>query len=94
LSLRRHRRVRAFVGPWIERPARPADERGRGTTCWFAVRDAPLIAGAGSGLPRGALSGAGRAARERLRSGGPCAARTVPRSLRGRSGPTPLGRCR
>src|SRR5262245_52956984 len=26
-----------FGPPKIERPARPADERGRGTTCWFEV---------------------------------------------------------
>ena len=36
----------------IERPARPADERGRGTTCWFGVRGGPLIAAAGLRLPR------------------------------------------
>src|SRR5439155_15673442 len=31
----------------IKYPARPADERGRGTTCWFAFRGAPLIAATG-----------------------------------------------
>src|SRR4051794_36304319 len=35
----------------IKYPARPADERGRGTTCWFAIRGAPLIAGAGFRSP-------------------------------------------
>ena len=72
------------LGPGIERPARPADERGRGTTSWFEVRCRPLITDAGSGPPRRRAIGRrphGSRVTSRLRAR---TAHTVPRSLRGR----------
>ena len=70
-------------------PARPAGRTGRGTTCWFEVRGIPRSSRApGPGLlvagyraPTARLASDLRIRRAR-------AARTVPRSLRGRSGPT------
>ena len=46
------RRRSSVVSPEIKRPARPADERGRGTTCWFGVRAGPLIAAGRVRRPR------------------------------------------
>ena len=48
-----------------KRPARPADERGRGTTCWFRAGCRVAHRGGVSGRALGALSGAIRTARER-----------------------------
>ena len=66
-----------------ERPARPADERGRGTTCWFGRRRGPLIAARGLRRPsRRAIGRQPHGSRATFTPGSARAARTVPRSLR------------
>ena len=52
-------------GPETERPARPADERGRGTTCWFGSGAGSAHRGRMVRGSLGAVSGARRTARER-----------------------------
>jgi len=83
----------------MKEPARPADERGRGTTCWFGARAvrSSRSAPASAGHP-GTLSARYRASpvttRERPSRPRAGAARTIPRSLPGRIDATPLGRRR
>ena len=87
-------RLRHRSAPGNKTPRRPADERGRGTTCWFdagACRSSrpagPASSSARYRAPPARLASDLRVRRAR-------AARTVPRSLRGRPGPTLLGRRR
>ena len=51
---------------------------GRGTTCWFGIRESPVIPAPGFERPLGTLSGASRATRERRSHHRSCADRSIP----------------
>src|SRR5437868_1258063 len=71
----------ATLSPKSKRPDRPADERGRGTTCWFGAGRTAVIPRPVPQHPRAALSGGSRSPRGRPSRHCACPALSLCRTL-------------